>query len=128
MWALVIVSAIQGLTPDARSLASPWTLDRLDDLLTTSGSADPGAAQLPGTDRLGDPDRNESLTVSTMAGVPEGSSAIGRRRELARSIQLFLTPEGYRPIGRIPQSPQSNVRLAPQTRPPALAVLCRLTC
>lgn len=128
LWALVIVSAIQGLTPDARSLASSWTFDRLDDLVVNSESADRGVAPFPGSDRLGDPDRNEAPTVSTVAGMPEGSSTIGRRRAFAPSVNLLPAPEAYRPIADPPRGLDGTSHLTLHARRPALAVLCRLTC
>ena len=128
LWALVIVSAIQGLTPDARSLASPWSLDRVDELVVRAGSADPDPGHTSAPGRLGDSDPDEPSSVAGIVGRSQDSSAIGRRRAPVPLFGHVLEPDRAGPIAAPSRSIDGNFHLAPGTRRPALAVLCRMTC
>lgn len=128
--ALLVVSTIQGLTPDARSLASPWALERLDDLSAT-GAVDAPQGRMPGTDRpapVGDVEQDGRSLEIALPGEPAAPVGSGRR-PFAWRLDLFAWDGGpswwstrpSRHFNGPPRPPSEGAR-------DVIASLCRLTC
>lgn len=123
--ALLIVTTIQGLTPDVRSLASPWTLDRLDNLMAAAGACIPVADR---PDPPSQPEHDGASAESVLAGEPGGAPILGRRRPAAWPADLFPPAGSHRPSTGPAHVSTTFLHLVPDANRPALAALCRLTC
>ena len=127
--AALIVSTIQGLTPDARSLVSPWALEWFRVAVMVDGTAG-GRDRIPVDERpspLGDGDHDGPSAEVVVPGESLAPSLPGRR--LAESAgRPFASSGPGQPLDR-PGSRLSECACRPSDlTSERIASLCRLTC
>jgi hypothetical protein len=127
--ALLIATIIQGMTADARDLASPFLLQRLVPD-PAAGPRDARGAQLPTDDGAGrSRDRDDEGDADEICVPGELGAATAWRRHLpgsSRSRSLSSRPSGWF-VQPTPLLPAWSLGAAPRDRDPTLS-LCRLTC
>ena len=120
---VLIVSAIQGLTPAAQTLASPWALERLQDV-ASSGRSDPGQDG-PVTPIAG-PD--EPVLESLLPGERIAGVMLARRMSES-DAPLFVTPGVVLEVFGARISPLHGVQPRPaRSASVSISLLCRLIC
>ena len=129
LYAALIVSTVQGLTPDAHSLVSPWVLEWFHVAVMVDGPAG-GCDRIPVDERpspLGDGDLEGPSAQVVVPGESLAPSLPGRR--LAESSgRPFASSRPCRLLVR-PGSCLSEYRCRPSAlTSERIASLCRLTC
>jgi hypothetical protein len=126
---LLIASTIQGLTPDADGVVSPFAL-RWVQLSATAGDRDAAQGRIPDADRRtpSSDAHHDEEPGEVVLPVGAGASTIANRRPADSHSRLFTSTGSGRPLAR-PDALLASLSHSPPTPiTDLISSLCRMIC